>query len=240
MWRCRAAAGPLDGKMALAIIDGDDNFHLYWKIDDYNVSDGGKLKMEDGELIFTSFDPAGGTGRCKLDWYDGDNDGVMDLVIGTGRRSAIPNRLKGLPMPALGWRTLGTPLFMRNAGTNQNPVFAMPVPFIHKTAGIIQPGGTHFGCGNTSRCWNPRAATDATGSRSLLIDKPRGPRCFNFEFHGIFSDGGAHPTDPSISRSIKRFNSTEYSIGNCWTRSLTNPFTARLMAAPSEMPRCCM
>ena len=143
MWRCRAAAGPLDGKMALAIIDGDDNFHLYWKIDDYNVSDGGKLKMEDGELIFTSFDPAGGTGRCKLDWYDGDNDGVMDLVIGTGRRSAIPNRLKGLPMPALGWRTLGTPLFMRNAGTNQNPVFAMPVPFIHKTAGIIQPGGTH-------------------------------------------------------------------------------------------------
>ena len=52
--------------------------------------------------------------------------------------------------------------------------------------------------------------------------------------------GGAHPTDPSISRSMRRFNSTEYSIGNCWTRSLTKPFTARLMAAASLRPRCCM
>jgi len=143
MWRCRAAVGRLGNRMGLAIIDGDDNFHLYWKIDDRNVSDGGKLKMSDGRWISASYDPAGGTGRCKLDWFDGDRDGILDLVIGTGRRSAIPDRLTGLPMPALGWRTLGTPLYMRNVGTNQEPVFAMPVPFVHRTLGIIQPGGSH-------------------------------------------------------------------------------------------------
>ena len=50
----------------------------------------------------------------------------------------------------------------------------------------------------------------------------------------------AHPTDPSICSSMRRFSSTEYSIGNSFTRSLTNPFTARDIASPSERPRCIM
>ena len=143
MWRCRAAIAKLGDRIGMVILDGDDNFHLYWKIDAYNVEDGGKLKMDDGSLIFGSYDPAGGTGRLKLDFYDGDKDGVMDLVIGTGRRASIPNRNIGFPMPALGMRTLGTPLFMRNVGSNQQPAFAMPTPFLHATIGIIQPGGSH-------------------------------------------------------------------------------------------------
>jgi len=51
---------------------------------------------------------------------------------------------------------------------------------------------------------------------------------------------GVHPTDPSICSSIRRFNSTEYSIGNSFTRSLTKPFTARDIASPSDRPRCIM
>ena len=51
---------------------------------------------------------------------------------------------------------------------------------------------------------------------------------------------GAHPTDPSICSSMRRFSSTEYSIGNSFTRSLTKPFTARDIASPSERPRCIM
>src|SRR6266403_91730 len=52
--------------------------------------------------------------------------------------------------------------------------------------------------------------------------------------------GKNYPTEPSISSSIRRFSSTEYSIGNCRTRSLTNPFTLKLIACASVKPRCCM
>lgn len=143
MWRSRPAIGKFGNRTALAIVDGDDHFHLYWKIDDYNVEDGGKLTLEDGSLIKTSADPGGGTGRCKLDFYDVDGDGRLDLVIGTGRRSAIPNMETGYPLPVLGKRTLGTPLFMRNVGTAEKPVFAHPVAFMHSVAGLVQPGGSH-------------------------------------------------------------------------------------------------
>src|SRR5437660_3726699 len=55
----------------------------------------------------------------------------------------------------------------------------------------------------------------------------------------LFS-GNVYPTEPSISSSIKRFSSTEYSIGNWRTRSLTNPLTLKLIAFASVKPRCCM
>jgi len=143
MWRSRAAAGFFGGRMALAIVDGDDHFHLYWKIDDYNVEDGGKLLLTDGSPIITSAEPAGGTGRCKLDFFDYDGDGKLDLIIGNGRRSAIPNMKTGYPLPVLGAKTLGTPLFMRNAGTVNNPVFEHPYPFHLDGVGLLQPGGSH-------------------------------------------------------------------------------------------------
>lgn len=143
MWRCRSAVGLFGGSMAMAIVDGDDQFHLYWKIDDYNVEDGGKLLLTDGSPIITSAEPAGGTGRCKLDFFDYDDDGKLDLIIGNGRRSAIPNKETGYPLPILGTKTLGTPLFMKNVGTDNNPVFEHPSPFYLDGVGLLQPGGSH-------------------------------------------------------------------------------------------------
>jgi hypothetical protein len=143
MWRSRPAVGRLGDRVALVIPDGDDHLHLYWKIDDYNVEDGGKLRLEDGTLISTTYDPAGGTGRCLLDFCDVDQDGRPDLLAGTGRRGAIPNRETGYPLPVLGQRTLNTPLLLRNVGTAAAPVFAPPMPFAHGTHGIVQPGGSH-------------------------------------------------------------------------------------------------
>src|SRR5882724_7980217 len=49
-----------------------------------------------------------------------------------------------------------------------------------------------------------------------------------------------YPTEPSISSSINRLSSTLYSIGNWRTRSLTNPFTLKLIACASLKPRCCI
>lgn len=143
MWRCRPAVGRLGTRTALVLPDGDDHLHLYWKIDDYNVADGGKLTLDDGSLIATTYDPAGGTGRCKLDFFDVDRDGRPDLVAGTGRRGAMPNRRTGYPLPVLGQQTLNTPLVLRNVGTPDRPVFAHPAPLAHVTHGLVQPGGSH-------------------------------------------------------------------------------------------------
>ncbi len=140
MWRCRPAAAKLDGRMALVIVDGDDHFHLYWRIDDYNLEDGGKLKLEDGKLIGASGGIGGMSGRCKLDLFDWNQDGHLDFVIGTGRVNAIPDRETGLPMPTIGKKTLGTPLLMLNKGNN---TFARPVPFRDSEGKVIQPGGAH-------------------------------------------------------------------------------------------------
>lgn len=140
MWRCRPAVAKLDGRMALVIVDGEDHFHLYWRIDDYNVEDGGGLTLEDGKPIGASGGIGGMSGRCKLDLFDWNRDGHLDFVIGTGRVNAIPDRETGLPMPGIGAKTLGTPLIMLNSGKN---TFARPVPFRDEAGKIIQPGGAH-------------------------------------------------------------------------------------------------
>jgi hypothetical protein len=143
MWRVRPAVAQLGGRMAIAIVDGEDHFHLYWRIDDYNVEDGGKLTLADGTPIGASGGPGGQSGRCKLDFFDWDGDGLVDLIVGTARVNSIPDRQSGLPMPALGLKTLGTPLWLRNVGTTTAPKFARPVPFRDEIGVVIQPGGAH-------------------------------------------------------------------------------------------------
>lgn len=107
------------------------------------MEDGGKLLLEDGKPIGTSGGVGGMSGRCKLDFFDWNQDGKPDLVIGTARVNSIPDRETGLPMPAIGKKTLGTPLLMLNTGTAEKPRFARPVPFRDETGHIVQPGGAH-------------------------------------------------------------------------------------------------
>lgn len=143
MWRSRPAVAKIGARTALAVLDGDDHFHLYWRIDDYNVEDGGKLPLDAGKPIGASGGVGGMSGRCKLDFFDWNRDGQLDLVIGTGRVNSIPDRETGLPMPTIGKKTLGTPLLMLNTGTNEKMKFARPVPFRDRDGKVIQPGGAH-------------------------------------------------------------------------------------------------
>src|SRR5439155_19745122 len=69
-----------------------------------------------------------------------------------------------------------------------------------------------------------------------ILDRNGGPQTAGIDL--VY--GKNYPTEPSISSSINRFSSTEYSIGNWRTRSLTNPFTLKLIACALVKPRCCM
>lgn len=142
MWRIQPAAGKLGGRMAYIQVDADDKFHIYWRIDNYNIKDGGQLRLDNGDLIGCSYQFAGGTGRAKIHLADWDQDGVKDLILGTPGWLAIPNKESGYPMPTLKDSRRATVLFMKNAGTDTDPVFKHPVPFKHKGE-LLQPGGNH-------------------------------------------------------------------------------------------------
>lgn len=141
-WRVRPAVAHVGDETALIIVDGEGHLHLYWRVDDYNVRDGGKLRLDDGSLISGAVEYAGHTGRLMLDLADWDGDGVLDLVIGTGRVNGVPNPVTGFPMPTLSTLWASMVLFMKNVGTNTEPVFQHPVPFMYRGEPVI-PGGTH-------------------------------------------------------------------------------------------------
>lgn len=123
-WRVKPGVAKLDGRMAYFALDDDDEFHLYWQIDPYNLEDGGKLKLEDGTNIRANFLAAGGTGRAKFLPTDWDRDGKIDLLVGTPRHGSIPNPEKGLPQSA-GLKGAAI-IFLKNVGTNAQPVYAWP------------------------------------------------------------------------------------------------------------------
>ena len=127
-WRCKPAVAQLDGRMAYVTLDDDDELHLYWQLDIYNLEDGGKLKLDDGSNICANFLKAGGTGRLKMNLVDWDMDGKLDMIIGTPRHASVPNPKTGLPWsvrkekPNAG----AAVLFMKNVGPGKVPVLQFP------------------------------------------------------------------------------------------------------------------
>jgi len=123
-WRVKPGLAKLDGRNAYVALDGDDSFHLYWQVDDYNLADGGKLRLDDDSVIQANFLSAGGTGRLKINLVDWDGDGLFDLLVGTPRHGSVPNPETGLP------QSLGLPgaavLFLRNVVTIGRPDSSFP------------------------------------------------------------------------------------------------------------------
>lgn len=126
-WRCKPGVALINNRMAYITLDDDDEFHLYWQVDTYNLEEGFKLRLEDGKLIKGNFLQAGGTGRLKFNVLDWDLDGVMDLIVGTPKHGCVPNPENGLPWT---YTKEGGPgsavLFLKNVGTDVEPKYQFP------------------------------------------------------------------------------------------------------------------
>jgi hypothetical protein len=125
-WRVKPGVGKLDGRNAYIILDRENEFHLYWQLDAYNLEDGGKLTLGDGTYIKANRRPGGQVGRAKIHVVDWDRDGVKDLLIGTGRSNSIPNPTTGLPYNRAVKNEGGAVLFLKNKGTEKRPVYEYP------------------------------------------------------------------------------------------------------------------
>jgi hypothetical protein len=93
-------------------------------VDDYNVTSGGKLRLENGDPIGANFLKSGGTGRLKLNLVDWDADGAHDLLVGTPRHGSVPHPETGLPQ-SLGLRGSAV-LVLRNTASDAEPRFTWP------------------------------------------------------------------------------------------------------------------
>ncbi|MGC3970509.1 MAG: VCBS repeat-containing protein [Pirellulales bacterium] len=196
--------------MAYVALDDDDQFHLYWRIDDANLRDGGKLLLEDGSPIGANFLPAGGTGRTKFTLADWDGDGVMDILVGTPRHGSVPNPKAGLPQS----RGLpgATVLWLRNTGTNAAPKFAFPRSLQFKGAPVYfgqhecslaltdlgGPGGPHLLVGDEEG----RVYFFHRGDISWNRLTPAGPTSLNS--YSACSFHRFHPKSSSPHESIPR------------------------------------
>lgn len=131
-WRVKPAVAKVGDRVAMMIFDEDDALHLYWRVSDTRVSDGGKVKLENGQPI-TSYSARtpryGSRGRCKLSLFDWDNDEVLDLLIGTPRTASIPSPDRGMPNGTLKSYEALQVMWMKNVGTNETPIFREPEQF---------------------------------------------------------------------------------------------------------------
>ena len=88
-WRNGPACAHINGKMAIVTSDEEDQVHLYYRLDNYNLIDGGKMMLRDpktGKLHNigpVNYLKAGATGRLKYTLCDFNDDGHLDLILGT-------------------------------------------------------------------------------------------------------------------------------------------------------------
>ena len=144
MWRCRPGVGTMAGKYVYFTLDDQDEIHRYFREDDYNLTDGGKMKLTDGSSVKANWLEAGGKGRLRFEIVDWDGDGIKDLLLATNMHHMIPDTIRGIPWSRPKPLRGATLLFLRNAGTEADPVFEFPKQLKYKGE-LVRFG--HHGCG---------------------------------------------------------------------------------------------
>ncbi len=113
--------------MAYVLIDDDQEFHLFWRIDDQNLEDGGKLRLDSGAVISANYRTGGKGGRVKITLFDWDRDGRNDLLLTTHSANSIPHPQYGIPHGAG-----AMVLLMLNTPQGGKIQFASPRPLQYK------------------------------------------------------------------------------------------------------------
>ncbi|MEZ6191286.1 MAG: hypothetical protein R3C45_08345 [Phycisphaerales bacterium] len=134
VWRTQPAVTDWGkpGQRCIIVNDEENYLRRFWRIDDYNVRRGEVLRLTTGEPIQThSKRFSGQLGRTKIQAIDWDGDGVIDLLV--VRADRHPSRRRGYPDDTFkGDERQSSVLFLRNAGTNENPVFEYPRVMHHR------------------------------------------------------------------------------------------------------------
>ena len=112
--------------MGYVIADFDQYLHLYWRIDDYNLEDGGTLRLNTGQPISIREYGEGRGGRLKINLFDWNRDGKTDLLLATDGQDTIPDK-DGIP--GTGGAMI---LLMPGVGDRENIQFARPRPLRYK------------------------------------------------------------------------------------------------------------
>jgi hypothetical protein len=166
--------------MSIVTSDEHDEMHLYHRIDDANLADGGKLLVRHPnssrlQSVQTNYMHAGGSGRLKYSLVDFDQDGLEDLLLGTCGYHSVGSNTSGLPAcstPPCGNKG-ATVLLMRqrnaSSGTPPQLVFEWP-EWITVKGQRIAHGGQELGI----------APMDAQGDGkvSLILATPGGRHIF--------------------------------------------------------------